>query len=320
MTELDWVPAGIDTNRPSAARVYDYFLGGTHNLPVDRELAGHIEAMTPDIGATMRANRVFLQRAVRFLATAGVRQFLDIGSGIPTVGNVHEIARAAAPGSSVVYVDVDPVAVEHSRAILAGVERTGVVLADVRDTDTVLGEAGGLIDFGQPVAVLLAGVLHFVPDEDDPAGLVASLRNVCAPGSYLLISHATADGQPPEVVEAQKLSSRTGTGIVLRSQAEIASWFGEFELIDPGLVHIPLWRPGPGETVEHPERYGAYAGVAAAGEPGGAAGEPGRAAGEPGGAAGEPGRAAGEPGRAGGEPGRAGGEPGRAAGEPGGAA
>ncbi|BEL08571.1 SAM-dependent methyltransferase [Actinoplanes sichuanensis] len=262
MTGIDWVPAGIDTSRPSAARVYDYFLGGTHHLPVDRELAGHIEAMTPDIGATMRANREFLQRAVRFLAGAGIRQFLDVGSGIPTSGNVHEIAQAEASGSSVVYVDVDPVAVGHSRAILAGVERTGVVLADARDTGTILAEAAQLIDFGQPVAVLLAGVLHFVPDEDDPAGLVAALRGVTAPGSYLLISHATADGQPPEVVAAQRLSSRTGTGIVLRSHAEIASWFAGFPLIDPGLVHIPLWRPT--EPVEHPERYGAYAGVGAA--------------------------------------------------------
>jgi hypothetical protein len=262
MTDSEWVPAGIDTGRPSAARVYDYFLGGTHHLPVDRELAGHIEAMTPDIGATMRANRAFLQRAVRFLTRAGVRQFLDIGSGIPATGNVHEIARAEAPESAVVYVDVDPVAVEHSRAILAGAERTGVVLADARDTDTILTAASAVINFGQPVAVLLAGVLHFVPDEADPAGLVTGLRAAVGPGSFLVISHATADGQPPEVVEAQKLSSRTGTGIVLRSHAEIAPRFGEFTLIDPGLVHIPLWRPE--EPVENPERYGAYAGIGAA--------------------------------------------------------
>ncbi|GIE31795.1 hypothetical protein Ait01nite_048400 [Actinoplanes italicus] len=266
MTDLDWVPDGIDTSRPSAARVYDYFLGGSHHLPVDRELAGHIEAMTPDIGATMRANRAFLQRAVRFLARAGVRQYLDIGSGIPATGNVHEIAQAEAPGSAVVYVDVDPVAVEHSRAILADVPATGVVLADARDTELVLSATAelGLIDFGQPVAVLLAGVLHFVPDEANPAGIVAGLRAAVGPGSHLVISHATADGQPPEVIEAQKLSSRTGTGIVLRSHAEIASWFDGFPLVEPGLVHIPLWRPEPGEAVGHPERFGAYAGVGTA--------------------------------------------------------
>ena len=266
MTDFDWVPPGIDTTRPSAARVYDYFLGGTHHLPVDRELAARIEAMTPDIGATMRANRVFLRRAVRFLAGAGVRQFLDIGSGIPTAGNVHEIARAEAAGSTVVYVDVDPVAVEHSRAILAGVERTGVVLADARDTGLLLAGTArlGLIDFTEPVGILLAGVLHFVADSDDPAGLVAALRSAVVPGSHLVISHATADGQPPEVVEAQKLSSRTGTGIVLRPHAEIASWFDGFPLVEPGLVHIPLWRPEPGTAVEQPERFGAYAGVGAA--------------------------------------------------------
>ncbi len=251
---------GSGEQRPSAARVYDYFLGGTHHLAVDRELAGQLEAMTPDIGATMRANRAFLQRAVRFLAGRGIRQFLDVGSGIPTAGNVHEIARAEAPGSAVVYVDVDPVAVEHSRELLAGDDRTAVVLADARDTDRILAGANGLIDFGQPVAVLFAGVLHFIPDEDDPAGLVAALREVTAPGSYLLISHATADGQPPEVVEAQKLSARTGTGIVLRPHAEIASWFDGFPLVEPGLVHIPRWRPEDG-PVEDPERFGAYAGV-----------------------------------------------------------
>ncbi|WP_328469263.1 SAM-dependent methyltransferase [Actinoplanes sp. NBC_00393] len=260
----DWVPAGIDVNQPSAARVYDYFLGGTHHLPVDRELAGHIAAMTPNIGETMRSNRVFLRRAVRYLAGQGIRQFLDIGSGIPTAGNVHEIVQEVAPDASVVYVDIDPVAVEHSRAILAGVDRTGVICADARDVDQVLGESEklGLIDFDEPVAVLFAGVLHFIPDADGPAGLVAALRDAVTTGSYLLISHATADGQPPEVIEAQKLSGRTGTEIVLRTGPQITAYFDGFDLVDPGLVFIPQWRPGPGDAVdEHPERVGAYAGV-----------------------------------------------------------
>jgi SAM-dependent methyltransferase len=260
----DWVPAGIDVDRPSAARVYDYFLGGAHNFAVDRALAEQISAMTPNIGETMRSNRVFLRRAVRYLADQGVRQFLDIGSGIPTAGNVHEIAHEAAPGSAVVYVDIDPVAVEHSRAILAGVDRTGVICADVRDVERVLGESEklGLLDFAQPVAVLLAGVLHFVPDGDDPAGIVAALREATAPGSHLLISHATADGQPSEVVEAQRLSGRTATEIVLRPRDRIAGYFDGFDLVEPGLVFIPQWRPDPGDPVdEHPERVGAYAGV-----------------------------------------------------------
>ena len=260
----DWVPAGIDVDRPSAARVYDYFLGGAHNFAVDRALADQIAAMTPNIGETMRSNRVFLRRAVRYLVDQGVRQFLDIGSGIPTAGNVHEIALAAAPDAQVVYVDIDPVAVEHSRAILTGVDRAGVICADVRDVQRVLGESRklGLIDFDRPVAVLLAGVLHFVPDADDPAATVAALAEALAPGSYLLISHATADGQPPEVVEAQRLSGRTATEIVLRTRAQIAAWFAGFSLVEPGLVFIPQWRPDPHEPVgEHPEQVGAYAGV-----------------------------------------------------------
>ncbi|MEU8229114.1 SAM-dependent methyltransferase [Actinoplanes sp. NPDC048967] len=260
----DRVPAGIDVDRPSAARVYDYFLGGAHNFAVDRALAQQIAAMTPNIGETMRSNRVFLRRAVRYLVEQGVRQFLDIGSGIPTAGNVHEIALAAAPDAAVVYVDIDPVAVEHSRAILREVDRAGVICADVRDVDRVLGEAGrlGLLDFRAPVAVLLAGVLHFVPDSDEPAAAVAALRDAMVPGSYLLVSHATADGQPREVVEAQRLSSRTATEIVLRTQAQIAAYFDGFSLVDPGLVFIPLWRPDPGDPAgEHPEQVGAYAGV-----------------------------------------------------------
>jgi SAM-dependent methyltransferase len=259
----EWVPAGIDVDVPSAARVYDYFLGGAHNFAVDRALAEQIAAMTPNIGETMRSNRVFLRRAVRYLAAQGIRQFLDIGSGIPTAGNVHEIALEAAPGARVVYADIDPVAVEHSRAILAGVDGTGVICADVRDVDRVLAEAEKLgIDFTRPVAVLLAGVLHFVPDSDSPAAIVTALGSAVAPGSYLLISHATADGQPPEVVEAQRLSGRTGTEIVLRPAAAITSYFDGFDLVDPGVVFIPRWRPDPQDPVdEHPERVGAYAGV-----------------------------------------------------------
>jgi SAM-dependent methyltransferase len=262
--QSDWVPAGIDVNRPSAARVYDYFLGGAHNFAVDRMLAEQIAAMTPNIGETMRSNRVFLRRAVRYLVSQGVRQFLDIGSGIPTAGNVHEIALEAAPDAAVVYVDIDPVAVEHSRAILAGEDRAGVICADVRDIDRVLAEAGKLelIDFTEPVGVLLAGVLHFVPDTDDPAAGVAALREAVAPGSYLLISHATADGQPAEVIEAQRLSGRTATEIVLRSAAEIATYFDGFTMVEPGLVFIPQWRPDPQDPMDdHPERVGAYAGV-----------------------------------------------------------
>jgi SAM-dependent methyltransferase len=258
-----WAPDGIDISRPSAARVYDYFLGGAHNFAVDRALAEQIARTTPNLAETMRANRVFLRRAVRFLVDQGIRQFLDVGSGIPTVGNVHEVAQERAPESTVVYVDVDPVAVAHSKAILEGNKRATVICADLRETDRILSETrqSGLIDFDAPVAVLLAGVVHFIPDAEDPGRMVAQLRELLGPGGYLLVSHATADEQPAEMLEAQRLSARTATEITLRSRAQIEAYFAGLTPVEPGVVFIPQWRPDPGEAVEHPERIGAYAGV-----------------------------------------------------------
>jgi hypothetical protein len=258
-----WAPASIDVTRPSAARVYDYILGGAHNFAVDRQLGDELIRTSPDVAETMRANRVFLRRAVRYLAEQGIRQFLDIGSGVPTVGNVHEIAQQVAPESTVVYVDMDPVAVAHSEAILEGNDRAGVICADMRQPHHITEQARGLglIDFDQPVAVLLAGVVHFIADGDDPGGLVGLLRDPLVKDSYLLVSHTTFDGQPPEVVEAQKLASRTATPLYPRPWKEILSYFDGTTLVEPGLVYIPLWRPDPGEVVEHPERISAYAGV-----------------------------------------------------------
>ncbi|MEV6774156.1 SAM-dependent methyltransferase [Nocardia sp. NPDC051030] len=265
MTRPSWAPEGIDLDRPSASRVYDYFVGGMHNFEIDRELAQMIEKFTPNVAETMRANRDLLRRAVRFLTDAGIDQFLDLGSGIPTVGNVHEVAQARNPEARVVYVDIDPVAVAHSQAILHGNERTAIVHADVADPDSILNdpEVSRLLDFSRPVAVLLLGVLHFVPDEADPAAAVARLLEVCAPGSYVAITHATADGQPPEVLEAQKLSGRTSTEITLRSHDEIAAYFLDWTLLEPGLVQLPLWRPeNPADIDDNPERSGAYGGLA----------------------------------------------------------
>lgn len=258
-----WAPDGIDVNRPSAARVYDYILGGAHNFEVDRALGDELIHTSPDVAETMRANRVFLRRAVRFLVGAGIRQFLDIGSGVPTVGNVHEIAQQAAPESTVVYVDVDPVAVAHSEAILAGNDRAGVICADLREPDQIRLETRQLelIDFSRPVALLLAGVVHFIPDKEDPAGLVGNLADALAPGSHLLLSHTTFDGQPPEVIEAQALAARTSTELFPRPYEVVLGYFEGLTMVDPGLVFIPLWRPDPGERVEHPERISAYAGI-----------------------------------------------------------
>ncbi|WP_433662788.1 SAM-dependent methyltransferase [Nocardia sp. CA-128927] len=265
MTRPSWAPEGIDLDRPSASRVYDYFVGGMHNFEIDRMLARQIEEFTPGVGETMRANRDLLRRCVRFLVDEGITQFLDIGSGIPTVGNVHEVAQAVNPSARVVYIDIDPVAVAHSRAILDGNPAATVVQADIGQPDTILSDpqVAQLLDFDQPVAVLMLGVLHFVADDADPVGCVTRLRDAIAPGSYLAITHATADGQPAEVLEAQKLSGRTSTEIVLRAKPDIAEFFQGWTLLEPGLVHLPLWRPDNAADVgENPERSGAYGGVA----------------------------------------------------------
>ncbi len=260
----EWAQGEIDADVPSAARVYDYFLGGAHNFAVDRALADQIARMTPNVGETMRAGRDFLRRSVRFLVRSGISQFLDIGSGIPTVGNVHEIAQRSAREARIVYVDIDPVAVAHSRAILAGNDRTAVLQADVRQPEKILADPLllGLLDLSQPVAILLAGIMHFIHDEDDPPGIVGRLRDGVVAGSYVALSHVTYEDQPQEVIEAQKLSARTATEIVLRSRAEILEQFRGLTLVEPGLVHLPLWHPdSPEDPGDHPERFGAFGGV-----------------------------------------------------------
>lgn len=258
-----WAPGSVDISQPSAARVYDYILGGAHNFAVDRALGDEVIRTSPNAAETMRVNRVFLRRAVHFLVGQQVTQFLDIGSGVPTVGNVHEIAQKMAPESTVVYVDVDPVAVAHSEAILEGNDRAGVICADLREPDRILEETRrlGLIDFDRPVALLLAGVVHFLSDADGPGRSIARLRSVLAKGSYLLISHITLDQQPPEVAAAQRLAARTSTPMYPRTQDELKAFFGDLRLVEPGLVFIPAWRPDAGGVVERPEQTGAYAGV-----------------------------------------------------------
>jgi SAM-dependent methyltransferase len=264
VTQLpEWAPPDLDMTRPSAARIYDYFLGGAHNFEVDRQLADQAARMSPAIGETMRANRAFLRRAVRYLLDQGIRQFLDIGSGIPTVGNVHEVAQAVDPAARVVYVDVDPVAVAHSRSILRGNERTAVLCLDLRDPDAILAGAreSGLIDFAEPVAVLVAGIVHFIPDSDEPTKIIQILRDAVVAGSFLVVSHSTADGQPREFVEAQGLSVRTDTPIYMRPKAEVERYFEGFTLIEPGLTFMNLWRPDPKDQAEDPEPVAGYAGV-----------------------------------------------------------
>jgi SAM-dependent methyltransferase len=260
----DWVPGEVDVERPSTARIYDYNLGGSHNFAADRRLAQQLNEVMPELPAIQRANRSFLRRAVRYLVDAGVRQLLDLGSGIPTLGNVHEIAQHADPATRVVYVDIDPVAVAHSRAMLAGNANAIAIQADLRQAERILTdpELRELFDFAAPVAVLMVGVLHYFPDSDDPAGLVATYRDAVAPGSYLAISHASQEGAPDGTARAIDLFSRTGGGFHLRSREEITHLFDSYQLVEPGLVYLTAWRPeAPGDVGDRPEWTGTYAGV-----------------------------------------------------------
>jgi SAM-dependent methyltransferase len=263
MERPSWAPLDIDLNRPSAARVYDYYLGGSHNFAVDRRMAQEAMLMWPELPQIMQTNRAFLRRAVRYVVQEGIRQFIDIGSGIPTAGNVHEVAQRAASDARVVYVDIDPVAVAHSRAILAKDPQTTVVQADLREPEGIVDDPAtrDLLDLDQPVAVLLVAVLHFIPDEGDPAAVVARLYDAVAPGSFLVISHASYEGQPDQASTHQQLYRRTATPMTMRSRSEIARLFDRFRLMEPGLVYLPLWRPDPGDDVDRPERTTGFAGV-----------------------------------------------------------
>jgi SAM-dependent methyltransferase len=258
-------PAGQqEADGPNVARVYDYLLGGSHNFDADRAAAAQFLARWPDARQTMAANRAFLGRAVRFLAQNGIRQFLDIGSGIPTMDNVHAIALQHAPDARVVYADIDEVAVLHSRAILAGNEQATAIQADLRSPQAILAhpELNGLLDLSQPVALLLVAVLHFLPDyPDDPAALVAQLREALAPGSYLVISHGTTDGQPPHVAEGMHNYAQTTADFQPRSHAEILRFFDGLDLADPGLVFVPAWRPDDPRDAEHAGQIAAYGGA-----------------------------------------------------------
>jgi hypothetical protein len=262
----DWVPPGVDTGKANIARVYDYWLGGSHNFRADQDAARAMIAIEPNTRAIMRANRAFLGRAVRYLAAeAGIGQFLDIGSGIPTEQNVHEVAQGVVPGTHVVYVDNDKVAVAHSKLLLEGNPDATVIQGDLREPASILADpaTGKLIDFSQPVAVLLAAVLHFIPDSGQPARIIATLREAMAPGSYLAISHACADTDPDFASTGESAyGSRVAGQLCMRTTAEITGLFQGFTLVDPGVVWLPLWRPEPGEAVpEDPHRYWFQAGV-----------------------------------------------------------
>ena len=240
------VPEGVDVTRPSIARIYDYLLFGKDNFAADRAAAEKLMQSRLDPRRLALANRAFLRRAVRFLAQQGISQFLDLGSGLPTSPSVHEVARDVTPGARVVYVDHDPIVVAHNDALLATRDGVVTVRADVRDPEAVLSHPAltSCIDFGRPVAVLLLSVLHFIgPDEDAP-GIVARFRERMAPGSYLVVSIGTSDGSDPEMLaEATATYAGARMPFTLRSRRQIMDLLDGFELVKPGLVSLPEWRP-----------------------------------------------------------------------------
>jgi hypothetical protein len=259
---VSWVPEGVDTGRPSAARLYDYLLGGGHNFAADRALAEKFLKAQPNARTIARLNRAFLRRAVLVMIDEGIRQFLDLGSGIPTVGNVHEIARKAAPEAHVVYVDFEEVAVAHSQLILEGDPRATIIQEDMTRPDAVLRSAqhSGLIDFSQPVGVLTAGVFHFVPPEADPNAVVAAYRDAVPAGSYLAVSQFTQDLQPEEMAGIVEVMKKSQNPMYPRTKSEIEALFSGFELVEPGIVPTPLWRP-EGTNTDDPDKAGIYAAV-----------------------------------------------------------
>jgi S-adenosyl methyltransferase len=254
-----WVPEGVDITVPDASRVYDYALGGVHNFAVDREFWHRAEAAFPEAGLVARTNRAFLGRAVRWLADRGVRQFLDIGSGIPTLGNVHEVAQEANPAARVMYVDIDPIAVQQSRSLLADNPYARVIEGDLRDPEGILyhPDVLHLLDFAEPVAVLTVAVLHFVPDSAGPAGIMKRLGDAMVSGSYLVVSHLgpeiTPEGRERQE-RARKLYERTPTPVVIRDPGEVAELIGaDFEIVPPGVVGAADWHPDPDEADDPPQ-------------------------------------------------------------------
>jgi SAM-dependent methyltransferase len=260
------IPPEINTNVPQSARVYDYWLGGKDHFPADRALGDAIAAALPTIRTQVRAQRAFLGRAVRYLTRdAGVRQFLDIGTGIPSAGNVHDVAQAIAPESRVLYVDNDPIVLAHARALMSGTPQGSVafIQADLREPEAILGDpaVAGTLDLAEPVGLVLIGVMHHLRDDDDPRRIVATLVDALAPGSYLVLSQSTPDFDPDAMGALAAASEQGGIANVPRSLADTEPFFAGLELVEPGLVPMATWHPDPGEGLD-PRSVYAYGGVA----------------------------------------------------------
>jgi SAM-dependent methyltransferase len=253
----------FDARVPHIARMYDYWLGGRDNFKADRDAAERAVSACPTITVGVRANRRFLVRAVRFMAEQGIKQFLDIGTGLAMSGNTHEVAKSVDPDSRVVYVDYDPVVLSHARAFLTGAPgAVAYVEADARDTAHILTVAAKTLDFTQPVGVLLIAILHCIPDQDDPYGMVATFMDAVPPGSYLAITHPAIDQVTHEMRRAQtSLSESLGQPITFRTREQVTSFFNGFEMVDDGVVGIADWRPvGDSESPSTPT--GMWGGVA----------------------------------------------------------
>jgi hypothetical protein len=245
--------------------VYDFYLGGSHNFQADRAFAAQVMATLPNMPWVIQENRAFLRRIVRYLLSLGIDQFIDLGSGIPTVGNVHEVAAAINPDARVVYVDHDPVAIAHSRAILEGNERAAVYAGDLRYPTDVLAspEVRRLIDLERPVAVLLISVLHFISDDDDATKVVAEWRKFLPAGGYVALSHASADEMSDGVNETESLYNRSVSEMAMRTRDGVTALFGGLPLVEPGVVLLPFWRPdSPDDISPDSYRYPGYAGLA----------------------------------------------------------
>jgi hypothetical protein len=274
--EKDWLanaaedyrpPVDMRTDIPHPARMYDYFLGGKDNFEADREAAERALAVSPLFRDVARVNRAFLRRAVRYVAGQGIRQFLDIGTGIPTAGNTHQVAQAIDPGVRVAYVDNDPIVLTHARTLMSGPGQgaTAVVEGDLRDPEAILAdpEVRALLDFGQPVALLLVAVLHFIEDGEDPYGVVERLVDALPPGSFLVLSHASAGDASKELADAAtKPYENAAARLVLRPYDAIGKFFGDrLELVEPGLVAVATWHPETEPTEDEAKLwfYGAVA-------------------------------------------------------------
>jgi S-adenosyl methyltransferase len=262
--QTNWVPTSVNTDTASAARLYDYLLGGSHNFAVDRQLAEKILAIQPEAKRFAIMNRGFMRRAVLYMLEQGIRQFLDLGSGIPTVGNVHEIAQDVDPSARVVYVDNESVAAAHGQLLLADNANVVMLQADITKPGLVLtdAETRRVLDFSKPIGLLAITIGHYLLDEVDPQGVFKAYRDALPAGSYLAITHFTNDFdvvKGDEIEEAMKASQNRAQA---RTRTEVQRLFGDFEMIEPGLVTTSQWRPERPDEVEEPERDGLYAGVA----------------------------------------------------------